>query len=105
MDSVNDICEHHFLCFATIIQVKIIPDHQVKRSNKQKSEFRAVIQLTTNRCTCASVCGPFDKRWSDVEKEPSTVKCFRNCNSLSPYRKQVHTFPKQILTCNCSLNL
>ena len=34
MDSVTDICKFHFLCFVTIIQVKVISGHQVKRSNK-----------------------------------------------------------------------
>ena len=33
MDSVTDICNYHFLCFVTIIQVKVISGHQVKRSN------------------------------------------------------------------------
>ena len=33
MDSVTDICKYHFLCFVTIIQVKVISGHQVKRSN------------------------------------------------------------------------
>ena len=35
MDSVTDICKYHFLCSVTIIQVKVISGHQVKRSNKQ----------------------------------------------------------------------
>ena len=35
MDSITDICKYHFLCFVTIIQVKVISDHQVKRSNKK----------------------------------------------------------------------
>ena len=30
MDSVTDICKYHFLCFVTIIQIKIISGHQVK---------------------------------------------------------------------------
>ena len=29
--SVTDICKHHFLCFVTIIQVKAISGHQVKK--------------------------------------------------------------------------
>ena len=37
MDSVTDICKYHFMCFVTIIQVKVISGHQVKRSNKKKS--------------------------------------------------------------------
>ena len=38
MDSVTDICNYHFLCFVTIIQVKVISGHQVKkRSSKKKS--------------------------------------------------------------------
>ena len=36
MDSVTDICKYHFLCFVTIIQVKVISDHQVKNV-KQKN--------------------------------------------------------------------
>ena len=35
MDSVTDICKYHFLCFVTIIQVKVISGHQVKKSNKK----------------------------------------------------------------------
>ena len=33
MDSVTDICKYHFLCFVTIIQVKVISGHQVKKAN------------------------------------------------------------------------
>ena len=33
MDSVTDIYKYHFLCFVTILQVKVISGHQVKRSN------------------------------------------------------------------------
>ena len=35
MDSVSDICKHHLLCFVTIIEVKIISGHRVKKV-KQK---------------------------------------------------------------------
>ena len=35
MDSVTDICKYHFLCFVTIIQVKVISGHQIKKSNKK----------------------------------------------------------------------
>ena len=31
MDSVTDICKYHLLCFVTIIQVKVISGHQVKK--------------------------------------------------------------------------
>ena len=31
MDSVTDICKYHFLCFVTMIQVKVISGHQVKK--------------------------------------------------------------------------
>ena len=34
MDSVTDICKYHFLCFVTIIQVKVISGHQVKKVKK-----------------------------------------------------------------------
>ena len=40
MDSVNDICKHHFLCFVTIIQVKVISGHQVKKVKKRDLELR-----------------------------------------------------------------
>ena len=36
MDSVTDICKYHFLCFVTIIQVKVISDHRLKKV-KQKN--------------------------------------------------------------------
>ena len=36
MDSITDICKYHFLCFVTIIQVKVISGHQVKKI-KQKN--------------------------------------------------------------------
>ena len=39
MDSVTDICKYHFLCFVTIIQVKVISGHQVKRSNKKNRDL------------------------------------------------------------------
>ena len=35
MDSVTDMCKYPFLCFVTIIKVKVISGHQVKRSNKK----------------------------------------------------------------------
>ena len=35
MDSVTDICKYHFLCFVTIIQVKVISGHQVKKVNQK----------------------------------------------------------------------
>ena len=31
MDSVSDICKYHLLCFATIIEVKVMSGHQVKK--------------------------------------------------------------------------
>ena len=36
MDSITDICKYHFLCCVTIIQVKVISGHQVKKV-KQKN--------------------------------------------------------------------
>ena len=32
--SVSDICKYHFLCFVTIIQVKVISGHQAKKVNR-----------------------------------------------------------------------
>ena len=40
MDSVTDICKYHFLCFVTIIQVKVISGHQVKKG--QAKNFRGL---------------------------------------------------------------
>ena len=37
MDSVTDICKYHFLCFVTIIQVKVISGHQVKKVKPKKN--------------------------------------------------------------------
>ena len=31
MDIVSDICKYHLLCFVTIIEVKVISGHQVKK--------------------------------------------------------------------------
>ena len=39
MDSVSDICKYHLLCFVTIIEVKVISGHQVKKV-KQKKKIR-----------------------------------------------------------------
>ena len=36
MDSVSDICKYHLLCFVTVIEVKVISGHQVKKA-KQKN--------------------------------------------------------------------
>ena len=36
MDSVSDICMYHLLCFAAIIEVKVMSGHQVKKV-KQKN--------------------------------------------------------------------
>ena len=36
MDSVSDICMYHLLCFAAIIEVKVMSGHQVKKV-KQKT--------------------------------------------------------------------
>ena len=36
MDSVTDICKYNFLCVVTIIQVKVISGHQVKKVKQKK---------------------------------------------------------------------
>ena len=36
MDSVTDICKYHFLCFVTIIKVKVMSGHQVKKVKQKK---------------------------------------------------------------------
>ena len=46
MDSVTDICKYYFLCFVTIIKVKVISGHQVKKVKQKKiSWFRAAIHV------------------------------------------------------------
>ena len=37
MDSVTDICEYHFLCFVTIIQVKVISGQRVKKVKQKQN--------------------------------------------------------------------
>ena len=39
MDSVSDICKYHLLCFMTIIEVKVMSGHQVKRSSKKNRDL------------------------------------------------------------------
>ena len=39
MDSVSDICMYHLLCFAAIIEVKVMSGHQVKKVNQKKSDL------------------------------------------------------------------
>ena len=46
MDSVSDICKYHLLCFMTIIEVKVMSGHQVKKGqSKTISWFRAAIHV------------------------------------------------------------
>ena len=39
MDSVTDICKYHLLCYETIIQVKVISGHQVKKVKQKNSDL------------------------------------------------------------------
>ena len=36
MDSVSDICKYDLLCFMTIIEVKVMSGHQVKKVKQKK---------------------------------------------------------------------
>ena len=48
MDSVSDICKYHLLCFATIIEVKVMSGHQVKEVKQKKNrdlELRYMFQV------------------------------------------------------------
>ena len=45
MDSVSDICMYHLLCFAAIIEVKVMSGHQVKKVKQNNSQFRAAIHV------------------------------------------------------------
>ena len=36
MDSVTDICKYHLMFFVTLIQVKVISGHQVKKVKQKK---------------------------------------------------------------------
>ena len=35
MDSVSDICKYHLLCLMTIIEVKVMSGHQVKKVKQE----------------------------------------------------------------------
>ena len=37
MDSVSDICKYHLLCFITILEVKVMSGHQVKKVKQKKN--------------------------------------------------------------------
>ena len=37
MDSVTDICKYHLLCFATIIEVKVMSGHLCKKGQTKKN--------------------------------------------------------------------
>ena len=37
MDSISDICKYHLLCFVTIIEVKVMSGHQVKKVKQKKN--------------------------------------------------------------------
>ena len=37
MDSVSDICKYHLMCFGTIIEVKVMSGHQVKKGQAKNS--------------------------------------------------------------------
>ena len=39
MDSVSDIYKYHLLCFMTIIEVKVISGHQVKKASKKNRDL------------------------------------------------------------------
>ena len=39
MDSVSDIYKYHLLCFATIIEVKVMSGHQVKKVKKKNRDL------------------------------------------------------------------
>ena len=92
MDSVSDICKYHLLCFVTIIEVKVISGHQVKKV-KQKM-FYVISQpflkvLTWNLYTYSSAIDlqhivrffeNFDFEGENFEKEKNVeiFEIFRN---------------------------
>ena len=39
MDSVSDICKYQLLCFMTIIEVKVMSGHQVKKVKQKKNRI------------------------------------------------------------------
>ena len=39
MDSVSNICKYHLLCFATIIEVKVMSGHQVKKVGQKNRDL------------------------------------------------------------------
>ena len=36
MDNVTDICKYHFMCFVTIMQVKVISGHRGEKGQTKK---------------------------------------------------------------------
>ena len=39
MNSVSDICKYHLLCFVTVIDVKVISGHQVKKVKEKNRDL------------------------------------------------------------------
>ena len=87
MDNVTDICKYHFLYFVTIIQVKIISAHQVKKVKQKISWFRAAIHVYRS---------DFRK---EREKWPWRHFLKRQNRSKSKIRKITVNVPKWIEKC------
>ena len=64
MDSVTDICKYHFLCFVTIIQVKVISGHQVKKVKQKNLDLEL---------RCMFLCDIFAKNAKNKSKTLSEV--------------------------------
>ena len=45
MNSVSDICKYPLLLFVTVIEVKVISGHQVKKVKQKISWFRGAIHV------------------------------------------------------------
>ena len=45
MDSVSDICKYHLLCFMTIIEVKVMSGHQVKKVKQKIRDLELAIHV------------------------------------------------------------
>ena len=65
MDSVSDICKYQLLCFATIIEVKVMSGHQIKKVKQKKNrdlELRYMFLGQTSQRTRKMTLNHFLKR-------------------------------------------
>ena len=74
MDSVTDICKYHFLCFVTVLQVKVISGHQVKKVKQKISWFRAAIHVFRSDFRKEREKWPYNTFWSFKIGEKNKIR-------------------------------